>query len=755
MLSRSCAALLCVVVLAVTTTASSGEIAPTPPMGWNSWDAFGLTINEADFKANAAQLAKLRSYGWSYAVIDEGWYLGNPFGNSLQDRQYLLNEHGQLIPVGARFPSSNDGRGFKPLGDWVHAQGLKFGIHIIRGIPKEAVTRNTPIANSAFHAADAADTTDTCPWDEGNYGVRDNAAGQAYYDSLMALYAQWGLDFIKVDCIADHPYKGQEIRQIASAIAKTGRPIVLSLSPGPTQPSHAAEIRQYAQMWRTSNDVWDGWTFTHKPGEEAFPMGVRDIFDHLAPWVGQAGVGHWPDADMLPWGSLAPHPGWGEPRHSRLTPDEERTQLTLLAMARSPLILGANLTQLDEVTRKLMTNREVIGVDQNSRDNHPVDKLPSGFENVRVWVAAGTQTQGRFLALFNLGEQPVSLESTWDKLGLDPGAHEARDLWEGRTLPASDTLKIRLPAHGSALYATTSPQGPDERKLGTWQPPSGLRQIPIWPNGAPDMEGVPQPGESVLTNETPEAISSPISQGVYDVNTPTLTVYPPKGKNTGAAIIVLPGGGFQMLAITIEGTEICDWLTAKGITCVLSKYRVPKSNHYWDEACHCHITPKVPLALQDAQRTIRLIRAEAKELNLNPNKIGVIGFSAGGYLVVQTSNMAPAYKPVDAADQLSSRPDFAIALYPGHLCRSGAKLESAIHVTKQTPPTFLAQAWDDPVDDICNSTVYARALDDAGVPAEVHLFAHGGHAFGLRHQGQPVGLWPVLVEGWLREMKIL
>ena len=155
MLSRSCAALLCVVVLAVTTTASSGEIAPTPPMGWNSWDAFGLTINEADFKANAAQLAKLRSYGWSYAVIDEGWYLGNPFGNSLRDRQYLLNEHGQLIPVGARFPSSNDGRGFKPLGDWVHAQGLKFGIHIIRGIPKEAVTRNTPIANSAFHAADA------------------------------------------------------------------------------------------------------------------------------------------------------------------------------------------------------------------------------------------------------------------------------------------------------------------------------------------------------------------------------------------------------------------------------------------------------------------------------------------------------------------------------------------------------------------------------------------------------------------------
>jgi acetyl esterase/lipase len=194
------------------------------------------------------------------------------------------------------------------------------------------------------------------------------------------------------------------------------------------------------------------------------------------------------------------------------------------------------------------------------------------------------------------------------------------------------------------------------------------------------------------------------------------------------------------------------------MTCVLLKYRVPKSNHYWDKELHRHITPKVPRALQDAQRTIKLVRSQAKELNLDPNKIGVIGFSAGGYLVAQTSNMfEPAYKPVDAVDKLSSRPDFAVALYPGHLCRpeSGNTLDPGIRVTKKTPPTFLLQAWDDPVDEICNSTVYARALDEAGVPTEVHLFAKGGHAFGLRRKEHPVAMWPSLVENWLKEIGIL
>jgi acetyl esterase/lipase len=284
----------------------------------------------------------------------------------------------------------------------------------------------------------------------------------------------------------------------------------------------------------------------------------------------------------------------------------------------------------------------------------------------------------------------------------------------------------------------------------TWQPSSGQAQVPIWPGAAPDAIADPK-AESVGPAEGHGGWTR-----ATDVSQPTMTVYAPKGRNTGAAVVVFPGGGFKVLAMDLEGTEICDWLTARGITCVLLKYRVPNGNHYWDEKCQCHVTPKVPRALQDAQRAIRLIRSRARELNLNPNKIGVIGFSAGGYLVAQTSNIfAPAYKPVDAVDKLSSRPDFAIALYPGHLCRAGGKLDPSIRVTKQTPPTFLLQAWDDPVDPICNSTLYAQALDHAGVPAEVHLFAKGGHAFGLRDKDHPVSSWPSLVENWLEEIGIL
>jgi acetyl esterase/lipase len=308
----------------------------------------------------------------------------------------------------------------------------------------------------------------------------------------------------------------------------------------------------------------------------------------------------------------------------------------------------------------------------------------------------------------------------------------------------------------SSVAAAQNTEPANARTIRIWQPPPGLKQVPIWPQFAPDMHGVSQPPESVLTAETPEAIEGHTSEAVFDVTDPTMTVFPPKGRNAGVAMIVFPGGGFRAVVITSEGTEICDWITSRGITCVLSKYRVPGSNHHWDDDCHCSVTPKVPRALQDAQRTIRLVRARARTLQIDPHKIGVIGFSAGGYLVAQTSNIVkPAYPPVDAIDRISSRPDFAVALYPGHLCRSGARLDPTIHVTKRTPPTFLLQAWDDPVDEICNSTLYARALDGAGVAAEVHLFAKGGHAFTLRHKEHPVGEWPSLVEKWLGEIGML
>ncbi|HXE22859.1 MAG TPA: glycoside hydrolase family 27 protein, partial [Rhodoferax sp.] len=284
-------------------------------------------------------------------------------------------------------------------------------------------------------------------------GVRDTPAGQAYYDAMLAKYARWGVDFLKVDCIADHPYKISEIRQIASAIRKTGRPIVLSLSPGPTQLSHAAEIRQYGQMWRITNDIWDGWSFVHEHPADTFPSGISNLFERLPLWVGQARDGHWPDADMLPIGTLAPHPGFGPARASRLTMDEQRTLLTLQAIARSPLILGANLTRLDDATRALITNKDVIAVDQDSRDNHPVSRLPKGFDHVRVWVASGRHDGERYLAIFNLDDKPVSLHAPWGELGLASGSYDARDLWSGQPRKTSTRLSLDLPAHGCALLS--------------------------------------------------------------------------------------------------------------------------------------------------------------------------------------------------------------------------------------------------------------------------------------------------------------
>jgi hypothetical protein len=437
---------------------SAQDPAPTPPMGWNSWDAYGLTIDEADFRANATVLAGIKDFGWKYAVIDEGWYMENPNGRNLTERKYLWNGNGILIPVVSRFPTSAGGASFKPLADWVHAQGLNFGIHIARGIPRQVVKDNLPIAASSFHATDAADTADTCPWDEGNYGVKDNAAGQAYYDSMLKLYAGWGLDYIKVDCIANHPYRPSEIHQIAAAIRKTGRPIVLSLSPGPTALEHAAEVAETAEMWRVADDHWDGWTFPRKPGDGEFPFGVRDEFDRLAKWFPYTKENNWPDADMLPEGSLTPHPGWGDPRQSRLTHDEQQTEFTLWAIARSPLIFGGNLTKLDDFTRSLMTNQTLVFMNQNVTYSHPVEaaSLPAGFENARVWRATinapGARNHAEYFGFFNLDDKPVTLRASWKKLGLEGRKHLAKNAWSDDEFKESKEVSVTLPAHGSTVY---------------------------------------------------------------------------------------------------------------------------------------------------------------------------------------------------------------------------------------------------------------------------------------------------------------
>lgn len=291
--------------------------------------------------------------------------------------------------------------------------------------------------------------------------------------------------------------------------------------------------------------------------------------------------------------------------------------------------------------------------------------------------------------------------------------------------------------------------------IGVWQPPAGLRQVPIWSDGPPDMQAFKRPAEHSETGTNPSRFAGLPVTGIYDVSTPTVTVFPARGQARRSAVLVFPGGGFKQLAIDLEGSEACDWISARGIVCVLVKYRVPDTNHHYDEACDCAVTPRRLLALQDAQRAIRLVRAHAESLRIDPHRIGVLGFSAGGYLVVQTSNIVePAYDPEDEVDRVASRPDFAVALYPGHLCSKGGALDPGIKVSRQTPPTFLLQAWDDPTDEVCNSLVYARALDSAGVPTEVHLFARGGHAFGLRPTGHPVDMWPSLLEKWLSEIAI-
>jgi len=282
-IKRFLAMMMAAITIASFGSAQSKLLAPTPPMGWNSWDSYGLTITEPQFRANVDVLAKkLKPFGWNYAVIDEGWFLQNPEDRPKPDLlRYQIDPYGRYIPVPARFPSSAKDGGFKALGDYVHGLGLKFGIHIVRGIPRESVRRNLPVEGSSFKAVDVADQTDACPWDPTNWGVRNDAAGQAWYDSLMRQYAGWGVDLIKVDCIASHPYKIDEIRMIHRAIEKTGRPMVLSLSPGPTALENAAEVGAEAQMWRISNDFWDYWA---SPTDKDFPQSVLGQFEKTAAW---------------------------------------------------------------------------------------------------------------------------------------------------------------------------------------------------------------------------------------------------------------------------------------------------------------------------------------------------------------------------------------------------------------------------------------------------------------------------------------
>jgi hypothetical protein len=424
-------------------------LAPTPPMGWNSWDSYGLTIDEAQFKANVDVMARrLKAAGYQYAVVDEGWYLLNPQKKKEEAFAYRMDANGRYEPALNRFASAAGSAGFKPVSDYVHARGLKFGIHIIRGIPKGAAEKNAPIARSGFHAKDAAVTSDTCPWNPDNFGVKDDAAGQAWYDSLMRQYASWGVDYIKVDCIASHPYRGDEIRMIHRAIAKTGRAMVLSLSPGPAPLEKSAEVAANAQLWRISDDVWDRW---ERPAGERFPQGVKNQFEVIASWVPYVKPGNWPDADMLPLGTLGPVPGWGSPRKTRLTQDEQRTLVTLWAIARSPLFVGANLTELDDWTAQMLTNPDVIEMNQKGRNQ----RLVKREGDLVLWASDGGTGQ-HHLALFNIGDSAMEIDRPYNTMGMPKQQFKVREVWTGKVLdtslgPSAWSIAVTIPPHGCVL----------------------------------------------------------------------------------------------------------------------------------------------------------------------------------------------------------------------------------------------------------------------------------------------------------------
>jgi alpha-galactosidase len=418
-------------------------LAQTPPMGWNSWDAYGTTVTENEVKPNADYMARvLKPHGWQYVVVDIQWSEPNPKAHGYRpDAVLTMDSYGRLIPAPNRFPSSAGGAGFRPLADYLHGLGLKFGIHIMRGIPRQAVRTNTPILNSTARAADVADQSSTCRWNTDMYGVNMSKPGaQAYVDSIVNLYASWGVDYIKADDEA-RPLHQEEIAALHRAISSSGREIVLSLSPGPAPLEHADFLAANAQLWRVSNDLWDRW------------KDVRAAFDYLASWSKYATPGHWPDADMLPLGHIGLRAERGDDRESRLTHDEQQSLLSLWFIARSPLMFGGDLPTSNQWTRDLITNEEALAVNQNGA--HPRQVFQHGDQI--GWVSDGQQQGHKYVALFNVGESgPASINIDPKTFGFT-GSFQVRDLWNHRDLGAlTGERRFEVPSHGSVLLELVS-----------------------------------------------------------------------------------------------------------------------------------------------------------------------------------------------------------------------------------------------------------------------------------------------------------
>lgn len=417
------------------------DFALTPPMGWNSWDCYGATVNESEVRGNAEYMDRyLKEYGWEYVVVDIQWY--EPGAVSDQYRPFVRLEtdgFSRLIPAVNRFPSSEGGQGFKPLADYVHGLGLKFGIHIMRGIPRQAVHDNTPIKGTTATARDIAHTCSFCGWNTDMYGVDPGKEGaQAYYNSLFELYAEWGVDYIKVDDIANSWLHGGahlgEIELIRKAIDHCGRPMVLSLSPGPAPVKHADFFENNANMWRMTDDFWDRW-----------PL-LLEMFDRCKTWEGRPKPGSWPDCDMLPLGRIGvrcSHPD----RMTDFTRDEQLTMMTLWSIFRSPLMMGGEMRDNDEWTLSLLTNRDVLHMHRFSFGA----RQASRSEDKIVWTAEGPEGE-RYVALFNTGEEPAEVSAELAGLGI-AGTISAKELWTGEESVILDqSVSATVAPHGAAVY---------------------------------------------------------------------------------------------------------------------------------------------------------------------------------------------------------------------------------------------------------------------------------------------------------------
>ena len=414
-------------------------IAQTPPMGWNSWDCYGAAVNEEQVRQNADYMARhLKPFGWEYVVVDIQWYQPTALNHAYEPFAPLcMDAWGRLIPAANRFPSAANGAGFKPLADYVHGLGLKFGIHIMRGMPRMAAHQHLPIKGSEFGCHQAANPNSICQWNPDMYGLKcQNQAAKDYYASIFALYAEWGVDFIKCDDIArEYPHCEREIELISESLRSCGRDMVLSLSPGPAPVERAEHLKKYANMWRITDDFWDGWAQ------------LKAMFERAEKWCVHAAPGHWPDADMLPLGALRQCDSPAE--WTRFTPAEQRTMMTLWSMMRSPLMIGGEMTKNDDFTLSLLTNGDVLAIGKESFCGHPLTTT----EEESVWLAPRQDGKGLYCALFNLSDEARTVRVSPGQLGYP--AVCARELWTGREESAAEGITATLPAHDAAVYLLT------------------------------------------------------------------------------------------------------------------------------------------------------------------------------------------------------------------------------------------------------------------------------------------------------------